>query len=66
MAERITIEIATDNDAFTDAPASEIARVLLEVARGFRDGDILPAAGECRRIKDANGNTCGCVRVSRL
>jgi|GEM_PF-1334871 len=53
----LTIELATDNDAFTPDPAPEVARILADlaqrVARGdLRDGDAFP-------LRDVNGNRCG-------
>lgn len=56
MSEQVTIRISTENDAFTDAPASEIARILRDLAAQYeRDGEPL------RTIRDANGNRCGTI-----
>lgn len=62
MAEQINIQISTENDAFVDTPATEIARILRELADEFeQDG------GPCGDVlQDSNGNTCGCVFVTVL
>lgn len=56
--EGIEILISTDNAAFEDSPASEVARILRELAERFEDDGIPPA-----RLRDVNGNTCGTVEV---
>jgi len=58
--ERITITIDTGNAAFDDTPATEIGRILREIAENFESfgvggGDIL----------DVNGNVCGNVNIAR-
>lgn len=55
--ERFTLRLDTDNDAFRDEPASEIARLLRDAARRVEAGD---AEG---RLRDANGNTVGAFCV---
>ncbi len=58
MQERgITITIRTDNAAFEDDAAGEVARILRDLAQVFeqrRDGFPLP-----RGLYDLNGNTVG-------
>lgn len=56
--EHITIRIQTGNAAFEDAPASEVARILRELADGF-EHDGIPA----QTLRDVNGNTCGTVTI---
>lgn len=60
MAERHTIIIETSNAAFDDAPASEIARILREMAARIEDAGILPVP------RDSNGNKCGSVSFESL
>ncbi len=48
-------EFDTDNAAFDDAPASEAARILREIARKIEQGEDLGGG----KIKDVNGNTIG-------
>lgn len=55
MAERHTIVIETNGAAFEDAPASEIARILREMADRIESHGILPVP------RDINGNKCGSV-----
>jgi len=52
----ITITIDMDNAAFDEAPASEVSRVLYEIAREIEEGRLPPFKGE-----DANGNTIAYV-----
>lgn len=53
MAERWTITIETANDAFADQPATEVSRILQDLAKVFHRGGL---PGE--RLRDSNGNTC--------
>ncbi len=55
-----TVQFDTDNDAFTDAPRSEIARILRATAERIlsNDGDITPSAPV--PVRDLNGNIVGC------
>lgn len=58
--EQITITLNTGNAAFTEGPATEVARILRDLAgRIERDGDF-PA-----RLRDINGNTVGHLTVKR-
>lgn len=55
---RWIIQISDDNAAFDDEPATELGRILMDLAhramfRGTLEGAIL----------DINGNTCGGVAV---
>ena len=52
-----TLHIDTDNDAFVDEPATEIARILESLAKRVRDGE---TGG---RLRDINGNTVGVFRA---
>jgi len=56
--ERITIEIETVNAAFDDEPASEIARILRDLAEQFESFG-LPHS----KLRDVNGNVCGRVEI---
>ena len=58
--EHVKIVITTGNAAFDDEPASEIARILRNLAERFEHDGIPPEA-----IRDANGNVCGSVEVQR-
>lgn len=51
----ITIKIDTDNDAFSEYPEQEVARILNELAEGIANGKI----DDSTTIRDINGNTVG-------
>lgn len=56
--EQVLITIDTENDAFEDAPASEVARILRAAADRIEqegDGDF--------PLMDINGNTVGAVKI---
>lgn len=54
---RFKLEIECDNGAFRYRPASEIARLLRDVAtRVSRDGE---GALDVGKVRDTNGNTVG-------
>jgi hypothetical protein len=55
--ETVTIVIETGNDAFTDAPASEIARILRAIASRLESTGFPP------HPRDDNGNRCGSTTV---
>lgn len=58
------LEIETSNVAFDDGPASEIARILRDLAgRVERDG--VPERGDFWILRDANGNRVGKARASK-
>ena len=57
MAERFTIVIETRGAAFADTPASEVARILREMADRMEDRGIFPVP------RDINGNKCGSVKT---
>ncbi len=62
----ITITINTDNDAFQPRPTLEVIRILETLAQDLRDEHgtgFDMQTGELRRLRDANGNTCGLVKV---
>lgn len=61
MAERITVTIETGTSAFGDEPASELARILFEVATRMQDGDL-----DTIPVIDRNGIIVGSVKVQRL
>lgn len=52
--ENITIRLSTANAAFEDAPATEIGRILRDLATKVEERGELPAV-----IYDINGNSCG-------
>jgi hypothetical protein len=59
-ATTVAIIIQTGNAAFADHPATEVARMLHEVANSFiRDNALEP-----RKLHDINGNVCGEVKVT--
>lgn len=59
----ITIKINTENDAFSDDAGSEVARVLTTAALRFDgESELEPLQFP---LMDANGNTCGSVKVTR-
>jgi hypothetical protein len=58
MSEKITVVIETKNAAFEDAPASEIARILRDMASRVESVGFLPVP------RDINGNICGYVTVN--
>jgi predicted GNAT family acetyltransferase len=58
--EHFSIEICTDSAAFADSPASELARILREVAADIEN---------CywpETLRDANGDACGTVTVRKV
>lgn len=55
MSERHTIVIDTANAAFDGSPATEIARILRDMADRVEQTGILPVP------VDINGNKCGSV-----
>jgi hypothetical protein len=59
--EHVEISIATGNDAFETAPATEIARILRELADAFEQDGIPPQA-----IYDLNGNFVGEVKITEV
>jgi hypothetical protein len=59
--EGIEILITTENAAFEDSPATELARILHKLAECFERDGIPPY-----RLRDINGNTCGTVKVRQL
>jgi hypothetical protein len=64
---RITITIDTENDAFTDDPRAEVARVLHELAYrvdGVHKPVIYCNAGDDDTVRDINGNTVGAVTIT--
>lgn len=59
MSTTVAIFIQTDNAAFADHPATEVGRMLHEVANTFiRENQLDP-----RNLRDINGNVCGEVKV---
>jgi hypothetical protein len=59
MSELIMIELTTENAAFVDKPATEIARILRELADDMeRDG----GPGNTP-LRDINGEECGSVSI---
>lgn len=58
--ENITITLETGNAAFGDAPATEIARILRQLAGRFERDGIPP-----EKLYDANGNACGRCTIEK-
>lgn len=58
---KITIEILLENEAFGDAPMTELARILREYAARIEEY----GPDDCDRLRDHNGNTCGTARISQ-
>lgn len=58
MRNAFTLDISTDNAAFEDEPAAEVARILRRIAdkleQGQRDGI----------AADVNGNRCGSFHLT--
>jgi hypothetical protein len=54
------IQVEMDNAIFRDAPASELARILRNIAKRVEEN----GEGEIT-IRDINGNRCGYFQVSR-
>lgn len=52
-----TLRIETDNEAFTDSPKAEIARILRETA------DRLESGRYVNKLRDLNGNTVGSAEL---
>ena len=50
----ITVTIDLDNAAFDDEPATEVGRILRQLATNVEEGDIPPF-----NLVDLNGNTVG-------
>ncbi|MCX7271609.1 MAG: hypothetical protein NTV19_00010 [Burkholderiales bacterium] len=59
MAEIWYVQIETGNAAFDDSPATEIARILRDLARRFEEGGVDSEAV----LRDINGNKVGCCYV---
>lgn len=62
MTLNINIRIETDNAAFEDEPATEVARLVKEVAKRLYNCDYPGGGGEVPLL-DINGNTCGYFSV---
>lgn len=54
---RLTIE--TENAAFEETPASEIARILRGLAEKLERDGVPDGPDNCWRLRDVNGNTVG-------
>jgi len=55
---KATITVQMDNAAFSDEPASELARILRDLAKHIENGD------DHRRLMDFNGNHVGEFAIS--
>ena len=60
MSETWNIWLETGNAAFEDEPATEIARILRDLADKFDRGE---AHGDSMPLRDINGNRCGAVVI---
>jgi len=59
---RCEIKIEMDNAAFDDGPATELARILSELAKCCAD-DFRLGVGFDQSVRDLNGNTVGRMRI---
>lgn len=57
--EKVTITIDTDNSAFEDAPASEVARILRDLAGKLEASGGIEQVPRRVPLFDLNGNVCG-------
>ncbi len=58
--EQVVITLDTGNPAFDEQPATELARILRELA------DNIESDGQCdRTLRDINGNIVGNVRAEK-
>lgn len=48
-----TLTIKTENEAFGDSPAHEVARILRQIANRLEDGT------DSAKVMDVNGNSVG-------
>jgi hypothetical protein len=60
---KATITVKMDNEAFTDAPGYELARILRECATLVADGGY--GHELTAKLRDINGNTVGEVKIRR-
>lgn len=51
------VQMSINNAAFEDSPASEVARILREIADSIESADSVPEY--FRNCRDVNGNTVG-------
>lgn len=56
--ERFTVTIHTGNAAFDEAPATEIARILSDLAKRLENNGLVDGP-----LRDINGNTVGGVVI---
>jgi len=61
MSERVVIVIETGTSAFNDQPATELARILFDVATRIQDGEV-----DGVPVMDANGVSVGSVKLQRM
>lgn len=54
---RALITVNMDNDAFADTPATELARILRDLAKHVERGE------DYRTLMDSNGNKVGAFRI---
>ena len=57
-----TIEIELENAAFEGDPATELVRILKELAKNIENGRVSVSIGSTK-IRDVNGNTVGKMTV---
>jgi hypothetical protein len=61
---QILIQIECDNEAFSERPGEEVARILGVAAKVFRHGvDYRIDEADGYKLKDINGNTVGKITV---
>jgi len=61
MAEKITIVIETGNAAFDDSPATEVGRILKDLADKFQYSGVVIGT-----LRDINGNRVGTVNIEQV
>lgn len=60
--QKFTVTIETGNAAFDETPASEIARILKQLAWEL-ECEGVPARGDSWTLHDVNGNRVGAAKV---
>lgn len=61
---RIQIDIDLENDAFQPDPASEVGRLLREIARDLESGRLRMVDSMTKRLHDVNGNNVGGLEIT--
>lgn len=61
---KLILNLAMDNEAFSDRPGAEAARILRELAERLERELTDPQAIGRMNLRDINGNTCGAAFIS--